>query len=419
MENLQIKESAPAAKKTFMDRVKVVGPGAIITASFIGPGTVTTATRAGASFGYALLWAVLFSIITTIILQEMAARLGIIGQKGLGEAIRDQFTNPILKFGTMWFVMISIGVGCAAYISGDLTGTSIGLSTLTGWPVKVIGPAVGLIILFFGLKGSYKLIEKVMIFLVVVMSLTFIVTMIVAMPNVGGILKGAFIPAIPDGSVLLIIALIGTTVVPYNFFIHASTVQERWNKPEYLRESRWDIYVSIGVGGLITAAILITSATVIRGLDVQNVADLSLQLEPLLGTWAKAFTAIGIFAAGLSSAAATPLGAALTISSVMKWENGMKNPKYKLVFASTVIIGIIALLFDFEPMDVILFAQALNGILLPGVAILLLFIMNNKKLLGEYANTLKTNILGIIVVLVCTFLGLYSFVGAIRTFLGM
>lgn len=421
MENLHIEEklSAPAAKKTFKDRMKAVGPGAIITASFIGPGTVTTATRAGASFGYALLWAVLFSIITTIILQEMAARLGIIGHKGLGEAIRDQFTNPILKFGVMWFVMISVGVGCAAYMGGDLTGTSIGLSTLTGWPVKAIGPAVGLIILFFGLRGSYKLVEKLMIFLVVVMSLAFIITMIVAMPNVGGIVKGAFIPAIPDGSVLLIIAVIGTTVVPYNFFIHASTVQERWNKPEHLKEARWDIFVSIGIGGLITSAVLITSATVIRGLDVNSVADLSLQLEPLLGTWAKAFTAIGIFAAGLSSAAATPLGAALTISSVMKWENGMKNRKYKAVFAGTVLIGIITLLFEFEPMDVILFAQALNGILLPGVAILLLFIMNNKKLLGEYKNTLKTNILGVVVVLVCTFLGLYSFVGAIRAFFGI
>jgi len=172
------------------------------------------------------------------------------------------------------------------------------------------------------------------------------------------------------------------------------------------------------LGGLITAAILITSATLIRGLDVQTVADLSLQLEPTLGTWAKAFTAIGIFAAGLSSAAATPLGAALTVSSVMKWEDGMKNPKYKIVFAATVVIGVISFLFDFEPMDVILFAQALNGILLPGIAILLLIIMNNKKALGKHQNSLLANILGIIVVLICTFLGLYSLIDAIQSFFG-
>lgn len=421
MEQLQLEERVIKGvnrKKELKDRMKIIGPGAIITASFIGPGTVTTATRAGASFGYALLWAVIFSIISTIILQEMTARLGIITRKGLGEAIRDQFTNPLLKFGSMWFVMIAIGVGCAAYMNGDLTGTSIGLSTLTGWPVKMIGPAVGLIILYFGLRGSYKLVEMLMISLVGVMSFAFFITMIVSKPNVGEIFSGAFLPSMPAGSTLLIIALIGTTVVPYNLFIHSSTVQEKWNQPGNLRQSRWDIYVSIGVGGLITAAVLITSATVIRGLDVNSVADLSLQLEPTLGTWAKAFTAIGIFAAGLSSAAATPLGAALTISSVMKWEGGMKNPKYKAVFAGTVIIGILAFLFDFEPMDVILFAQALNGILLPGIAIMLLVIMNNKKALGKHVNSLVNNILGGVVVLVCTFLGLYSFISAIRAFFG-
>lgn len=419
MNQLAVDEKAHHAKKTLMEKLKTIGPGAIITASFIGPGTVTTATRAGASFGYALLWAVIFSILTTIILQEMAARLGIISRKGLGEAIRDQFATPIIKFGVMWFVMISIGVGCAAYMNGDLTGASIGLSTLTGWPVKLIGPIVALIILFFGLRGSYKLIELMMITLVGIMSFTFILTMIVAKPNIGEMFSGALLPSVPTGSALLIIALIGTTVVPYNLFIHSATVQEKWNQPSHLRESRWDIYVSIGIGGLITAAILTTSATVIRGLDVNSVADLSMQLEPTLGTWAKAFTAVGIFAAGLSSAAATPLGAALTISSVMKWEGGMKNPKYKIVFAATVILGVISFLFEFEPMDVILFAQALNGILLPGIVILLLIIMNNKKVLGEHVNTLWKNVVGIIVAFVCTFLGLYSFIDAVRTYFGM
>lgn len=418
VEQLQVEEKVVNGKRTLKERIKVIGPAAIITASFVGPGTVTTATRAGASFGYALLWAAVFSVIATVILQEMAARLGIITRKGLGEAIRDQFTTPLLKYGSMWFVMIAIGVGCAAYMNGDLTGTAIGLSTLTGWPVKAIGPVVGLIILYFGLRGSYKLIEMLMIFLVGVMSFAFIITMIVSKPNFGEIFSGVFLPSIPAGSTLLIIALIGTTVVPYNLFIHSSTVQEKWNRPWHLRESRWDIYVSIGVGGLITAAILITSATVIRGLDVNNVADLSLQLEPTLGTWAKAFTAIGIFAAGLSSAAASPLGAALTISSVMKWEGGMKNPKYKAVFAGTVIFSLLSFLFDFEPMDVILFAQALNGILLPGISILLLVIMNNKKALGKHVNSLAANILGGIVVLVCTFLGLYSFISAIGAFFG-
>ncbi len=112
------------AQSKFVEKFKAIGPGAIITASFIGPGTVTTATRAGAGFGFALLWSVIFAIVATIILQEMVARIGIVTKQGLGENIRELFQNQILKFATVWIVLIAVCVGCAAYISGDLIGTS-------------------------------------------------------------------------------------------------------------------------------------------------------------------------------------------------------------------------------------------------------------------------------------------------------
>ncbi|MEK3936035.1 Nramp family divalent metal transporter [Sporosarcina sp. FSL W7-1349] len=411
-------DTTTTEKTSLKNKLKVIGPGAIITASFIGPGTVTTATRAGASFGYAILWAVVFSIIATIVLQEMSARLGIITKKGLGEAIREQFANPILKFGSMWLVMIAVGIGCAAYIAGDLLGTSLGISTLTGIPSNILGPIFGVVILLLGISGSYKLIERVMVVLIAVMSVTFITTMIVAKPDFGAVFQGAFLPTIPTGSILMIIALIGTTVVPYNFFIHSTMVQERWSKPSDLKEARLDTTISICIGGLITAAILITSGTMIYGLEVKSVADLSLQLEPLLGEWAKVFISVGLFAAGFSSALASPLGAAVTIGSVMRWENGMKNKKFKLVFIIVMIIGILSSGLGFEPLDVLLFAQALNGILLPVISILLLIIMNNKNRLGKYVNSVKMNVIGGIVALICTGLGLYSLIDAIKAFLG-
>lgn len=410
-------ESYTTKKKSFKEKLKVIGPGAIVTASFIGPGTVTTATRAGASFGYAILWAVVFSIITTIILQLMVSRLGIITQEGLGEAIREQFSNPIIKFCAVWLVVISIGVGCAAYISGDLLGTSLGISTLTGMSENVIAPIVGVIILFFGLSGSYKLIERMMVFLIVIMGITFVTTMFVAQPDWGSVFKGAFVPTMPSGSIIMIIAVIGTTVVPYNFFIHASTAHEKWKDPSHIKEARWDTIISISVGGFITAAILITSATMIKGIDVKSAAELSLQLEPVLGSWAKGFIAIGLFAAGLSSATASPLGAAVTMTSVFKWKDGIKDKRFKMVFASIIVIGIITSALGFEPMDVLLFAQALNGILLPVISILLLIVMNNKRRLGKYVNTLKVNIIGGIVALICTGLGLYSLIDAIKAFI--
>lgn len=413
---LEEPQQSISLKDKLIKKLKIFGPGAIVTASFIGPGTVTTATRAGSSFGYAILWSVLFSIITTIVLQLMMSRLGIITQEGLGEAIREQFAHPLIKFAAIWLVAVSITIGCAAYISGDLLGTSLGLSALTGISEHTIAPIIGIIILLFGMSGSYKFIEKIMVVLVFVMGVTFITTMVVAKPDLGEIFKGAFVPGIPKGSIIMIIAMIGTTVVPYNFFIHASSAPEKWNDPSHLKAARWDTIISISVGGLITAAILITSATMIRGVDVRSAAELSLQLEPLLGSWAKQFTAIGLFAAGFSSATASPLGAAMTLGSVFKWKGGFKDKRFKIVFAVIIIIGIITSGLGFEPMDVLLFAQALNGILLPAIAILILIVMNNKNRLGKHVNSLKMNIIGGIVALVCTGLGLYSLIDALQAF---
>lgn len=397
-------------RQSLIDKLKVVGPGAVITASFIGPGTVTTATKAGASFGYAILWAVVFSIITTIILQEMSARIGIIANKDLGRAIAEQFKQPLLKFASVWLIAIAIAVGCAAYISGDLIGTSMGVSTLFDIPPHYVSPVIGLIILALGLSGSYKVIEKVMIFLIVIMSATFLTTMFVVKPNWSSVFQGALLPSIPDGSILLIIALIGTTVVPYNFFIHSTMAQERWHSPPNLKDARLDTVVSITIGGLITAAILITAGATLIGSEVKSIADLSIQLEPLFGTWAKVFVSVGIFAAGFSSALASPLGAAVTLSSIFGWQGGMKNKKFKLVFVGIIIIGIVTSATGFEPIQILLLAQALNGIILPVVAIYLLIIMNNKKLLGDYANKWINNLIGIIIVAICVFLGGYSLI---------
>ena len=405
------------AQSKLVEKLKIIGPGAIITASFIGPGTVTTATRAGAGFGFALLWAVIFSIIATIFLQEMVARIGIVTKQGLGENIRELFQNQILKFASVWIVLIAVCVGCAAYISGDLLGTSLGVSYLTGISENYVAPIIGIIILMLNLLGGYKFIEKVMIFLIVIMSITFITTMFVAGPDVLHVLDGAFIPSIPDGSILMIIALIGTTVVPYNFFIHASTVSEKWNNVKDLKAVRADTILSITVGGIITAAILITAGALIQGTEVTSVVQLASPLEPLMGDLAPIFVSIGLFAAGFSSAIASPMGAAVTVSSFMRWEGGFANKKYKTVFSVVIILGIITSAIGFEPLEVLLVAQALNGIILPLIAVFIMVVVNRKNAMGKYVNPLWLNIIGGLVTAVVFFLGTYSLVDAISSFL--
>ena len=405
------------AEQRERSKFSIFGPGMIITASFVGPGTVTTMTQGGAGFGYSLLWAVLFSIIATIALQEMVARLALVTNEGLGEAIRDIFNHHLLKIITVWFSMVAVAVGCAAYISGDLLGTSLGAAYLLDIPEHIIGPVIGIIILLIGLKGSYDLIEKVMTVLVLIMGVIFITTVIVIQPDFGAVLKGAFVPSIPNGSLLTVIALIGTTVVPYNFFIHATSIHERFNGVKDLKIVRTDTILAIGLGGLISAAILITAGTLIEGREVKSLVELSEPLKPILGDFAPLFMSIGLFSAGLSSAIASPMGAAATISSCLRWKGGLKSKKYRLVFAIVIFIGIITSSLGFEPLEVLLIAQALNGIILPLIAVLIFIILNKKNMMGKFANGIVLNIIGIFVVLVVSFLGIYSLIDAIQSFM--
>ena len=390
------------------DIVTSLGPGMIITASFIGPGTVTSMTRAGAGFGYSLLWAVIFSVIATIVLQEMVIRLSLVTREGLGEAISDIFQHKIGKILTIWISMVAVVLGCAAYISGDLLGTTLGVAYILGLPDQLVAPVFGLIILIIGLLGSYKLIEKIMIFLLVIMGSTFITAMFAVKPEWSEVFKGAFIPSIPSGSIIMVIALIGTTVVPYNFFLHSTTVHERFGDLKKLNLARWDTVISISIGGFISAAILIVAGTVISGTQVNNILDMAGPLKPILGEFSPYFISIGLFAAGFSSALASPMGAAATIASFYRWENGVANKKFKLVFTIIIVIGIITSLIGFEPLEVIMLAQALNGMILPILAILMLVVVNKKSMLKDRVNGLALNIIGTLVVLIVTFLGMYS-----------
>jgi Mn2+/Fe2+ NRAMP family transporter len=403
-------EQTTRKKKGFVEKLKTIGPAAIVTAAFIGPGTVTTSSLAGANFGYALIWAMVFSIFATIVLQEMSARLGIVSRMGLGEALREQFENPIAKYTSIILVISAIGIGCAAYETGNILGGALGLEAITGIPMNVWGPLMGIGAFLLLYTGSYKIVEKVLVGLVVLMSLTFITTAVIISPNWGAIIKGMFIPSIPKGSVFIVMALVGTTVVPYNLFLHASAVQERWKDASGLKESRSDILVSIILGGLISISIIITASAAFfgTGLAIKSAGDMAKQLEPLLGRWAKYFFAFGLFSAGLSSSITAPLAAAYATAGALGWKRDLKDKKFKTIWIIVLAVGIVFSGIGLKPISAIIFAQAANGILLPIVAIFLLYVMNNKQRLGQYVNRGITNVLGGIVVLVAIGLGLRS-----------
>src|SRR6056300_1699098 len=228
-----------------------IGPGTLVAAAFIGPGTVTLCTLAGVNFGFNLLWAMLLSIIATIVLQEMAARLGIISQKGLSEVIREELKNPILKQCITILILSAIVVGNASYEAGNISGGILGLETIFGefmytfgnLSINFMSIIIGVIAFVLLYIGNYKFLEKALVTLVLLMSFSFVITAVVTKPNILQILKGMFVPRFPDKSLLTIIGLIGTTVVPYNLFLHASLVKETWKHKSDLLHARKDTLI--------------------------------------------------------------------------------------------------------------------------------------------------------------------------------
>ena len=404
-------------------RLRNLGPGFLVTAAFIGPWTVTTASVAGASTGYALLWAIVFSIFATIVLQEMSARLGVVSREGLGEALRTTFDNPVLKWGAVLLVVAAIAFGNAAFETGNITGAALGLETLSGVSPQIWAIIVGIVAFALLMSGAYRIIERALVVLVIVMSVVFIVTAIIVIRpgDVGNILAGAFVPSIPSGALITVVALIGTTVVPYNLFLHASSVQEKWPESvptqEALAESRTDTTISIVLGGLITVAILATGAAAFfgTGTEIEDAGQMAEQLEPLLGPLAKYFFAIGILSAGVTSAITAPLAAAYATSGARGWERNLRGWKFRAVWLIVLVVGTVLAALGTNPVAAIVFAQAANGVLLPIIAIFLLFVMNRADLLGEFKNSTVANILGVIIVLFAIGLGVRTIYFALVT----
>ena len=386
----------------FRNLFKNIGPATLIAAAFVGPGTVTVCTLAGANYGYSLLWALLLSIFATIILQEMAARLGLITGKGLPEILRSAISNKIIRVTLIVLVLAAIAVGNTAYEAGNLSGGVLGLQTIFGaqWYFPLLLGAIAFALLFY---GNYKVLEKVLISLVVIMGASFIATAIAIGPDFKEVFQGLFTPQINSDNILTIVGLIGTTVVPYNLFLHASLVSEKWNLPSDLSAVRKDTVISVVLGGLVSMAIII-AATALQGTEVAGGAALASALEPVYGSWATYVFSVGILAAGITSAITAPLAAAYVVKGCLGWKGNMKSWSFRGVWIFILVIGVLFSSIGLKPLDIITFAQIANGLLLPIIAILLLWLVN-QKLLGPFQNKLWQNIMAVIVILIAVILG--------------
>ncbi|MFH2000950.1 MAG: divalent metal cation transporter [Planctomycetota bacterium] len=367
-----------------------------ISAAFIGPGTVTTAAAAGAGYGLSLLWALLFSTLACLGLQEAAARLTIVTGKPLAQALGEQFSQGRSGRLLPALVIGSVVLGCAAYQAGNILGAVAGAALrcpLEGWIITLATGVLAAALLF---SGTTRGVARALGCVVALMGAAFLFCAVDLQPSLPAIFRGSLIPFIPAGSGMLALGLIGTTVVPYNLFLGSGLAQG-----QTLGSARVGLAVAIPLGGLISMGILVVGTAVEGPFSYDALAR---ALDSRLGAWTATLFAFGLFGAGLSSAITAPLAAALSVRGFFsrnqdcRWDDG--SWRYCGVWLGVLLFGLGFGLAGVKPVPVIVLAQALNGVILPLVASFLWIAVNDRRLMGadHLCGGLANSVLGVSVI---------------------
>lgn len=383
------------------------GTSSVIVAAFIGPGTVLTCASAGLDFGYELGWVLLFSVVSVFVLQSFTANTGILARQGLGDAVRTTITTPGPRVVTFGLIVLGLWIGCAAFEMGNLMGAAAGVRSLLDvaiadrWIVVLLAVGAGIILLL-----DLRILIRVFAVLVAGMSGLFVAGLLMAPVDWSAALQGLVVPHVPDGSLLTVIALIGTTVVTYNLFLHASAAKAYWadtaDTQQAWRQEVTGMAVFLPIGGLISFAILATGAT-LSGETLDGVGALARLLEPVAGEAARYCFGLGLCAAGLTSAMTAPLAAAAGISELFGWKEDTTGRKYRLVWGSVLLTGCAFGLIGWSPLPAIVAAQAANGILLPLIAAFVLYLSMRQDIVPLPR---WYRVVGVLITLVCAGLGL-------------
>ena len=392
-----------------------IGPGPLITAAFIGPGTVTVCTLAGIQFDYTLLWALVLSIVATVFLQELSGKIGILTGMDLSQLVRSRSGNQLGRFMVMGLILTAIGLGNAAYQSGNISGANLGLGIFVELPIWELGPirlqsgnlGIGLLAALLLWSGNYKRLEQLLVGLVLFMSFAFLVAASLTKPDLGSLFQG-LVPQFSTKSLPTVVALIGTTVVPYNLFLYASLVQKQWTNKEDLPLMKRDIWVSIILGGIVSMAILVAGAA--NPVDqLETAQDIAKGLSGVFGVFGTYLMGFGLLSAGLTSSLTAPLAGGLVICGILGWNQNIQGTSMRASMGIILILGMVFSSFGIKPVTLITLAQLANGILLPLISGWIIWISTKKDLLGTHALGVKGITFGGIIWIITLLLGIKSF----------
>lgn len=386
---------ARGARRSFWQQLALIGPAFVAGAWQFGPGNLTTAVQAGSNYQYTLIWVIVVSTILMIFLTDMSVRLGIKSPVSLIASIKE-------RLGTWVGVVAGVGVFLITlcFSVGNAVGAGLGLSMLFGgnsvmWTV-ICTVAVAALLL---LRNVYRVIEKVLVVIVAVMAVAFIVSAFVSDPDWAQAAAG-LIPNVPDGSWLLIVALVGTNFsINAAFYTAYGTKERRRTEAEYRDVTIVDTIPGIVAPGIMTALVIVVAAAVLgrTGEGAGTIVQLAGIFEPLAGPIGATVFAVGFFGAAFSSMIANATAGGTMLSDAVGRGSSSSSLTAKLVSGFILAFGVvITLLFQASPVQLIVIAQALTVLVAPVLAALIIVMANNRALMGDMRNRWWQNVVGIV-----------------------
>lgn len=384
----------------------LLGPG-IITANVDNDaGGIATYSLAAANYGYSILWMMIPTTIALVVVQEMCARMGAVTGKGLSDLIRESFGVKVT-----FYVMIALFVTNLGNSISEFAGIAASLE-LFGISKYVSVPISAVLVWLLIVKGSYRTVEKVFLVACLVY-VAYPIAAFMAGPKWDIILKATVTPQLsPDSAyIMTLIGIIGTTIAPWMQFYQQSAVVEKGITAEQYGFTRLDVIVGCVLAIVVAFFIMVACASTIhvQGLKIETAADAAIALKPLVGQHASALFAFGLFNASLFGACILPLSTAFYICEGMGWESGVDKdfeqaPQFFWFFTVIIAISALLILVPNAPLMKIMFlSQVLNGIVLPFVLVVMLLLINDKNLMGEYVNGPAFNLIArtTVVIMIC------------------
>jgi NRAMP (natural resistance-associated macrophage protein)-like metal ion transporter len=399
-----------AAKRAFVAYLAILGPGIIAANAGNDASGIATYSTVGAAYGYGLLWIFTPMLLSLIVVQEMCARMGVVTGKGLADLIREQF-------GVRWtaLVMLALLIANLGVIISEFVGIAQA-SELFGIPRYVTVPLTASLIWWLVVRGTQKRVEQVFLAMSLVF-LCYVASAFLARPNWSAVAEGFVTPSITfeAGYLFMIVATIGTTITPFmQVFVQSSVVEKGMDKDD-INLARADVIVGTLFAMMIAAFIVISTAATlnVQGVrEIDSAATAAAALAPVAGNYAKVLFAVGLFGAAMLAMGVLPLATAYSLSEALGFEKGLSHsfreaPIFLGIFTTLIIIGgSVALVPNIPQIQLLLFTQCINGLLLPVLLVAILLLVNKREIMGEFANNRWLNLAAIAVTIVTSTLSL-------------